>query len=391
MAAKRAAAADDLVASKGAVASSAADDLVDVAYMRRALALAERFRGRTAPNPIVGCVIVGADGRVLAEGAHAKAGTAHAERVALDQLGGKAPGATMYVTLEPCTHQGRTPPCAPAVIAAGVARVVVGSAEPIAAHAGGMAALAKAKIRVARALVAECDAANRPFFTLARLGRPMFTVKAGVTLDGKIATRTGESQWITSEAARADAHRLRDTHDAVLAGIGTVLADDPRLTARVPGGRDPVRVVVDSELRTPPKAKLLPGAAKKGARTIIATTARAPEKRERALAARGAEIWRFAAKGAVPLAQLAKRLGDAGLTSVLVEGGAAIHASIFAAGLADAAVLYVAPIVVGGPAPSWVGGAGVAALAAAHRLRFTGTPVELGGDLRIAAVAPEPW
>jgi diaminohydroxyphosphoribosylaminopyrimidine deaminase/5-amino-6-(5-phosphoribosylamino)uracil reductase len=355
----------------------------DVAFMRRALALAEQHRGRTAPNPIVGCVIVGKTGEVLAEGAHAKAGTPHAERVALDRIGGRALGGTMYVTLEPCTHHGRTPPCAPVVIASGVARVVVGSADPIAEHAGGIAALIRAGIVVARTCVAECDAANLAFFTLARLGRPAFTLKAAITLDGKIATRTGESQWITGDAARADVHRLRDTHDGVMVGVRTVLADDPQLTARVPGARDPIRIVVDSTLRTPAKAKLLA----KGARVIIATTERAPAKK----ALRGAEIWRFPATrdGRVPLPALAKRLGGEGVMSVLAEGGGELHAALLEAELADQLVVYVAPTIVGGPAPSWVGGAGVAALARAPRFQLVGEPVRLGDDFRV--IARRPW
>jgi len=347
--------------------------------MRHALALAEQHRGRTAPNPIVGCVIVGRTGDVIAEGAHAKAGTRHAEAVALDVLGGRAMGATMYVTLEPCTHHGRTPPCAPAVIASGVARVVIGSAEPIAAHAGGIAALHRAGIAVGRAAIAECDAANLPFFTLARLGRPAFTLKAAITLDGKIATRTGDSQWITGEAARADVHRLRDTHDAVMVGIGTVLADDPRLTARLPNARDPVRIIIDSRLRTPKTARVLA----KTARTIVATTVKGKLK--------GAEIWRFAptGDGRVPLDELARRLGAEGMTSVLVEGGGEIHAGLITAGLADELVLYVAPTIIGGPAPSWVGGGGVAALAGAPRFELVGDPVRLGEDLRV--IARRPW
>jgi diaminohydroxyphosphoribosylaminopyrimidine deaminase/5-amino-6-(5-phosphoribosylamino)uracil reductase len=297
----------------------------------------------------------------------------------------------MYVTLEPCTHQGRTPPCAPAVIASGVRRVVVGSADPVPDHGGGLTALRRAGIAVARALVEACDAANRPFFTWAREGRPAYTLKAAVTLDGKIATVAGESQWITGEAAREDAHRLRDEHDAVLVGVGTVLADDPRLTVRLPRrgrrpARDPVRVVVDSALRTPPAARLLPG--RRGPRTIVATTGAASAARERALVRAGAEVWRLPATraGRVGLPALARRLGAEGVTSVLVEGGGEVHAALLAAGLADELVVYVAPRVVGGPAPSWVGGHGVARLARAYGFRWEGEPVLVGGDVRLRAV-----
>lgn len=356
----------------------------DARFMARALELAEWHRGRTAPNPIVGCVVVDAKGKVLAEGAHAGPGKRHAEVVALAKLGGKAPGATMYVTLEPCTHQGRTPPCVPAVRASGVARVVVGTEDPVPGHGGGIEALRRARISVTRALVDECDAANRPFLTWAMYGRPMFTLKAAITLDGKIATVAGQSKWITGERARADVHRQRDTHDAVLVGIGTVLADDPWLTARLPGARDPIRVVIDGKLRTPPDARLLA----RGARKIIVTTDDAPEAKERALVKAGAEVWRLPARrnGHIPIERLARELGERDITSVLVEGGGEVHASFLAARLADQIVLYVAPKLVGGPAPSWVGGKGVGTLAAAYGLRFVGEPVWLGPDLRLTAV-----
>lgn len=353
--------------------------------MRRALELAEQYRGRTSPNPIVGCVIVDRAGNVIAEGAHRGPGTRHGEADALAKLGGKAPGGTLYVNLEPCTHQGRTPPCTPAVIASGVARVVIGSEDPFPGHGGGMRALRKAKIEVDRVLVAESDAANRPFLTWAREQRAAFTLKAAITLDGKIATVGGESQWITGEAARADVHRMRDQHDAVLVGVDTAIADDPRLSARLPGGRDPVRVVVDSMLRTPPSSKLLPR--QKGPRTIIATTSRAPGARETALVEAGAEVWRFDARTRrVPLKPLAAELADQGILSVLVEGGGEVHASLLASGLADEVVLYIAPKLVGGPAPSWVGGKGIRKLADAYGLVFEGPPVQVGEDLKIRAV-----
>ncbi len=352
--------------------------------MARALELAERFAGRTAPNPIVGCVIVDVRGKVIAEAAHERAGSPHAERLALDQVEAeRAEGGTLYVTLEPCTHHGRTPPCAPAVIASGVSRVVVGSADPIAAHGGGIAAVRAAGIAVDRALVAECDAANRPFFTLAKLGRPQFTLKAAITLDGKIATVAGESKWITGEVARRDGHALRDRADAVMVGIGTVVADNPRLTARVPNGRDPIRIVVDSALRTPHRSLVLPRGT--GPRTIIATTATASARAERGLVAAGAEVWRLPASkdGRVHLGKLAKKLGAAGVMSVLVEGGGELHAAVLAAKLADELYLYVAPIIVGGAAPSWVGGEGVAKLAAAHGFAWASAPVQQGPDLRL--------
>jgi diaminohydroxyphosphoribosylaminopyrimidine deaminase/5-amino-6-(5-phosphoribosylamino)uracil reductase len=346
--------------------------------MRRALELAERYRGRTFPNPIVGCVIVDQAGKVIAEGAHEAAGKPHAEADALANLGGKATGATLYVNLEPCTHQGRTPPCAPAVIASGVARVVIGTEDPIADHGGGIEALEAAGIKVDRELVAECDAANRPWLTLVKHKRPHITLKAAMTLDGKIATVKGDSKWITGEEARADAHQLRNTHDAVLVGIGTVLADDPQLTARVPGGRDPSRIVIDSKLRTPLRAKLLPNA-------TIATLTTASDAKERALAKALNWVWRFKpdANGQVPLDLVVKKLGKIGYTSLLVEGGGEIHASFLAKRLADAVVLYVAPKIVGGRAPSWVGGKGIDFLKSAYGLVLDGPPEQLGADLKL--------
>jgi diaminohydroxyphosphoribosylaminopyrimidine deaminase/5-amino-6-(5-phosphoribosylamino)uracil reductase len=264
------------------------------------------------------------------------------------------------------------------VIASGVARVVVGTEDPIANHGGGIEAIREAGIVVDRVLVDECDAANRPWLTLATKKRPLFTLKAAMTLDGKIATVKGDSKWITGEEARADAHRLRNTHDAILVGIGTVLADDPQLTARIPGARDPARIIIDSKLRTPVRAKALPGA-------VIATTTTASDAKERALAKHSNWVWRFKpdANGHVPLDLLAKKLGKVGYTSVLVEGGGEIHASFLAKRLVDAVVLYVAPKIVGGPAKSWVGGKGIDFLKSAYGLVLDGPPEQLGPDLKL--------
>ncbi|MGE0871589.1 MAG: bifunctional diaminohydroxyphosphoribosylaminopyrimidine deaminase/5-amino-6-(5-phosphoribosylamino)uracil reductase RibD [Kofleriaceae bacterium] len=359
----------------------------DRIHMARCLELAARYRGRTSPNPIVGCVIVDARGEVIAEGAHKAAGTAHAEVAALRMLGGKAPGATLYVNLEPCNHHGRTPPCAPAVRAAGVARVVIGMRDPIEGHGGGAQLLRRAGITVNVGVLREqCEAANRAFITWATQGRPAFTLKAAITLDGKICTVAGESKWITGELARADVMRLRDTHDAVMVGIGTVLADDPWLSSRLPRTRDPIRIVLDSQLRTPPRAHLLPR--RTGPRTIIAASAKAPAAREKPLVAAGAEVWRVPthANGRIDLYPLATRLADAGITSVLVEGGGELHGYLLEKRYADELIIYVAPKVVGGPAKSWVGGKGVATLAAAPGFAYEGDPVWVGNDLRLRAV-----
>jgi diaminohydroxyphosphoribosylaminopyrimidine deaminase/5-amino-6-(5-phosphoribosylamino)uracil reductase len=367
----------------------------DEEFMARCLELARRAEGRTAPNPMVGCVIVDRRGRVVAEGFHRRAGLPHAEAEALAQVGWRAPGCTLYVNLEPCKHRRnrRTEPCAPRVAAAGLRRVVVGMCDPIASHGGGAAWLRQQGIDVTTGVLrAACAELNRAFVTWARRKRPLFVLKAGMTLDGKIATATGESRWITGEAARRAAHGLRNRLDAVLVGVGTVLADDPQLTVRgLRGGRDPVRIVVDTTLRTPPGARLLPAGGGSPARVIIACTEAASPARQRRLSAAGAEVWVLPGRGRVDLRALARRLGAAGLTSVLVEGGAQIHAALIAAELADELVLYVAPVVFGGrgaaAGPSWVGGEGVASLAAAPRFRFTGAPEPIGGDLVVRAVA----
>jgi diaminohydroxyphosphoribosylaminopyrimidine deaminase / 5-amino-6-(5-phosphoribosylamino)uracil reductase len=372
----------------------AAQREIDRVHMARCLELAEPYRGRTSPNPLVGCVIVDRRGKVIAEGAHRGPGTDHAEIVALKKLKGKAPGATLYVNLEPCNHQGRTPPCAPVVRAAGLARVVVGIEDPIYDHSGGIPVLRRGRIKVTVGVLAEeCTRANRAFLTWAAFHRPAFTLKAAITLDGKIATISGLSKWITGPLARADVMRLRDQHDAVLVGIGTVLADDPWLTARLPGARDPIRVVIDTHLRTPPTAHLLPR--KTGPRTIVVCGLQAPAAREAALVAKGAEIWRLGThrNGRIDLHPLAGKLADAGICSVLVEGGGELHAYMLERRLADELVIYVAPKVVGGPAKSWVGGKGLASLTSAHKFLFDSDPVNLDGDLRITAVAapiPEP-
>jgi len=357
---------------------------LDDAFMQRALQLAAKHAGHTSPNPMVGCVIVDRAGHVIAEGAHRGPGHPHGEIDALTKVGGKAPGATIYVNLEPCTHQrpGKIP-CAQAVKASGAARVVIGSEDPFPGHGGGIEVLRRAKISVHRALVEECDRFNRGFLVWASQQRPAYTLKAAVTLDGKIATVKGSSKWITGEAAREDVHRMRTAHDAILVGVGTVLADDPRLDSRIPGGRDPIRIVLDGRLRTPPTARLLPR--KSGPRTIIVTGLRADKAKQAALEKAGAEVWRrkLRKNGEVALWELGTELGLAKILSVLVEGGGQVHASFLAQKLADDVVLYVAPKVVGGPAPSWVGGEGVGTMAAAHRLRPIGSPVLLGDDLRL--------
>ena len=362
---------------------------VDETHMRRCLQLARRAEGRTAPNPAVGCVIVDRGGRVVAEGWHRGPGTLHAEADALAKLSGKARGHTLYCNLEPCHHKKNrtTEPCSSQVARAGISRLVIGMGDPIRGHAGGARFLRKQGVEVVRnVLRKQCAELNRPFVIWAKTGRPQVVVKAAVSLDGRIATRTGESQWITSASARRHGHRMRNRLDAILVGIGTVLADDPRLTVRgVRGGRDPIRIVVDSRLRTPVTAKLLPAVGSSDARTIVATTARAPATRERRLRNAGAEVWRLGSGHKVDLQALLARLGTDGVTSVLVEGGAGIHGALMDEDLADDLLLYMAPRIIGGPAPSWVAGQGAGPLAEARGFKVV-QPVEmLGPDLLVRA------
>lgn len=367
----------------------------DERHMTRCLELARQFEGRTAPNPIVGCVIVDRWGKVLAEGAHEKAGTAHAEIVALakaTKVGAKVTGATMYVNLEPCNHTGRTGPCAPVVRDSGIERVVIGMEDPVPGHGGGIGLLRRAKLEVnVGVLRAACERANLAWTTLVMYKRPAFTLKAAITLDGKIATVTGHSKYITGEAARADVMRLRDTHDAIMVGVGTVLADDPWLTTRgIANGRDPIRIILDSQLRTPPNAHVLA----KTARTILVCGPEAPAARERALlgkagegraAARGVEVWRVPAhaNGRLDIAELGRRLAGEQIMSVLVEGGGEVHAYMIEKRLCDLVVLYIAPKIIGGPAPSWVGGKGLAHMGSAVKLVFDEAIAHFDGDLRL--------
>lgn len=352
--------------------------------MDQALRLAARGLGRTRPNPVVGCVIVAPGGRVVGRGFHRRAGEPHAEVEALREAGELARGATVYVTLEPCSHHGRTPPCAEALVAAGVARVVAAMVDPNPRVAGnGLMRLMEAGIQVVSGVrEPEARALNAPFISWIGRGRPLLTLKGAASLDGKIATRGGESQWITGLEARRRGHRLRDTHDAILTGVGTVVADNPRLTCRHPGGRDPVRVVVDSTLRLPDGAAVFTSSA--GAPLWIATTRRSPEARRQALAAReGVEILlcRQERGGRVDLGHLLELLGKREITSVLAEGGGTLGSALLEGGLVDRLALFLAPLLIGGgKAAGVLDGLGFARLGEAPRvadLRLT----RLGADL----------
>ncbi|MDK2888394.1 MAG: diaminohydroxyphosphoribosylaminopyrimidine deaminase [Thermoanaerobacter sp.] len=340
--------------------------------MRMALDLAKKAMGRTSPNPMVGAVLV-KDGQVVGRGYHARAGTPHAEIHALREAGERAEGATLYVTLEPCCHQGRTGPCTEAILAAGVKRVVTAMVDPNPLVAGrGVERLRQAGVEVTvGVLEEEARRLNEVFVKYITTRSPFVVLKAAMSLDGKIATRTGESRWITGSQARLAVHYLRDRYDAILVGINTVLKDNPSLTTRLPDreGRDPVRVIVDSLARTPPGARVI--TQESPAPTIVAVTEKAPEENRRRLEDAGARVLVVPGPGpGVDLVALMKELARREITSVLVEGGSRIHASFLESRLVDKVIWFIAPLIIGGSsAPGPVGGEGPARLSEAVRLR----------------------
>lgn len=337
--------------------------------MKRALTLSQR--GFTPPNPIVGCVLV-KDGRIVGEGFHPLAGQPHAEIFALRQAGSEARGATAFVTLEPCSHHGRTPPCADALIEAGVSRVVAAVSDPNPRVSGqGLERLRDAGIAVETGLLAaEAERVNEAFFLFHRAGRPFVTLKAAQTLDGKIATRTGGSKWITGPKARAHVHRLRAQSGAVLVGIGTVLADDPLLTARFRGVlHQPIRIVLDPHLRLPIESQIVQTAS---ISPVIVVSGPNPDpSRVQILQSYQVEIlpWQTDTHDRIELTTLLRELGRRNIISILVEGGGETHASFLEARLADRLLWFIAPKIVGGrQAPSTVGGTGVAKMDDAIRV-----------------------
>ncbi len=334
--------------------------------MRRALGLAARARGRTAPNPMVGAVVV-RGGRRIAAGYHARAGGPHAEARALAKAGARARGATLYVTLEPCAHQGRTPPCAEAVLASGVRRVVCGMRDPDPRTAGrSVARLRRAGIEVLEGVEEPaCRELLRGFRSRIGRGRPYTVLKLAASLDGRIATRSGHSRWISGPVSRARVHRMREAADGVVVGSGTVLADDPALTARSGARalRRPTRVVVDSRLRTPRGARLL-----RGGGAVVLTAREAPVRRARALERAGAQVLRVPARaGHLDLRAAWRALGRLGLNEVLVEGGGGLAAALLRAGLVDRLYLFAAPLLIGGDGRALLGPLGVDRLADALR------------------------
>jgi len=344
----------------------------DEDYMRLALELS--LQGRPSPNPYVGAVLV-KDGKIISRGYHQKAGMAHAEAEAIG--GQDCKGATLYVTLEPCSHWGKTPPCTKAIIEAAVKEVVYGAEDPT-EKVRGREELEAAGVTVRGGVLArECELVNEAFFKHARTGKPFVIIKAGMTLDAQLATSTGKSQWITSEESRNLVHELRSRYDAVLVGVNTILADNPHLTARTEGGRDPLRVVLDSRLRTPSDSNVLMGGG-----AIIATTDRADQSRIQELEGK-AKIW-VLGREEVDIPRLMAKLGENGVTSVLIEGGGTVNAAAVKAGVVDKYILFIAPkLMLGANIPAFKG-APIRELTEAVELRYA-SAIRIGGDILVEA------
>lgn len=359
---------------------------INSVYMKLALKLAAQGAGWVSPNPMVGAVVV-KDGRILGRGCHRQVGLPHAEVEALRDAGEEAYSADLYVTLEPCNHQGRTPPCTQAILAAGVRRVIIANRDPNPQVTGGGAEfLAAQGVDITMGMLeSEARQLNKAWFHWTETGRPWVMAKAACSLDGKIATATGESQWLTGETARAFGHRLRHRMDAILVGIGTVLADNPQLTARLPRGRsrDPIRIVLDSRLRLPLNSKLVK--IDSLAPTWVATTNQAHPDTISALQERGVQIMVLPAEaGRVSLPALLQCLGERQVQSVLVEGGAETLGAFFDQRLVQQFHFFYAPKILGGmKAPGMVGGQGVIHLGDAHIARNLSIR-RLGVDLLVS-------
>ena len=373
------------------MASEAADPHPDFVHMRAALALARRGLGNVWPNPAVGCVLV-KDGRVVGRGWTQPGGRPHAETEALRRAGVTARGATAYVTLEPCCHRGETPPCADALIEAGVRRVVAALEDPDPRVAGGgIRRLRQAGVAVETGLCGKAAAEINAGFLLRQLqGRPLVTLKLATSLDGRIATRTGDSRWITGPVARARAHLLRAEHDAIMVGTGTVLADDPALTCRLPGlgRRSPVRIVLDRSLRIPAAAAVIAEAGR--VPTWVLTLSSADPARRAIFAGAGATLIDIAPDpaGQIDLALALAELGARGLTRLLVEGGARLAAALLQARLVDRLVWMHAPLLIGGDGTPAIAPLGLDALATAPGFVRISTEA-VGADMMTAYRTPE--
>ena len=341
-------------------------------YMRLAIRLAKKARGRTSPNPLVGALVV-KEGEVVGKGFHQKAGEPHAEINAINNAGGKARGGELYINLEPCNHYGRTPPCTKTIIDSGIKRVFVGMEDPNEVVAGsGIQCLKDNGIYVQTGILREeCQRLNETYIKYITEKRPFVILKSAASLDGKIATRVGDTRWITNEKSRAFLHRLRNDVDGILVGIGTIMADDPELTTRLNGrkGKDPVRIIVDSRLKIMLRAKVLNPESKAG--TIIATTELAHKEKIKKLEELGARVLIVGSKeNRVDLRELMYELGKLEITSLLIEGGAEINASSLGSGIVDKVLFFYAPKIIGGAdALGMVGGEGVEKLHDAINLK----------------------
>nr|WP_286166046.1 bifunctional diaminohydroxyphosphoribosylaminopyrimidine deaminase/5-amino-6-(5-phosphoribosylamino)uracil reductase RibD [Peribacillus frigoritolerans] len=359
----------------------------DQDYMKVALQLAEQGSGQTSPNPLVGAVVV-KNGQIIGMGAHLKAGEPHAEVHAVRMAGSQAEDSTVYVTLEPCSHHGKTPPCADLLISSKVKRVVVAAEDPNPLVAGrGMKKLQAAGIEVVSGVLKnEAEELNKVFFHYIQTKRPFVTLKWACSLDGKTATVTGESKWITGESARKDVHKYRELHDAILAGVETVIKDDPSLTCRLENPKkQPVRIVLDTHLRTPETAGLVNDG--HSPVWIITGSEVSPERIE-SFQRKNAVIIQMNTPD-IEIDNLLHLLGERNITSLFVEGGAAVHGSFIKSGLFNQVVSYTAPMLIGGKeAPPAVAGAGFSRINEAIRLRIKETEI-LGDDLKIVCVKKE--
>lgn len=363
---------------------------IDEMYMERALALAAKGRGTTTPNPMVGAVIV-KDGRIIGEGYHIRAGEGHAEVNAFKNATEDVTGATMYVTLEPCSHYGKTPPCADKIVEKKIGRVVVGALDPNPLVAGrGIEKIRNAGIPVITGILAEKSVAlNEVFMKYIVTKRPFVVLKAAMSLDGKIATAEGESQWISCEASREEVHRLRHELTGIMAGIGTVQADDPMLNCRIPGGKQPIRIIVDSYLQIPENSKLVSSA--KEYPLIVATVENSDAVKKERLEACGAQIVEMPADpdGHVDLNILMERLGEMKIDSILLEGGGRLAEGALQAGIVDKVQFYIAPMLIGGEnAKTPVEGRGISALSKAWHISDWKAET-IGNDIKIIGYIKE--
>ncbi|KAA0550332.1 bifunctional diaminohydroxyphosphoribosylaminopyrimidine deaminase/5-amino-6-(5-phosphoribosylamino)uracil reductase RibD [Bacillus sp. BGMRC 2118] len=358
--------------------------MTDKEYMQLALNLARSVKGQTSPNPPVGSVVV-KNGRIIGMGAHLKAGEGHAEVQAIKMAGGEVEGATVYVTLEPCSHFGKTPPCSNLLIDSKVSRVVVATTDPNPLVAGkGIERIRKAGIEVViGVLQEEANELYEMFFYFISTNKPYVTLKTALTLDGKTASHTGSSQWITGEEAREDVHKYRHSHDAILVGVNTVLKDDPSLTTRLPnGGLHPIRIVLDHHLRTPLHAKLVND---KECPTWIVVNSLVTEEQMAPYIDRGI-IFIQQSGEKIHIPSLLEDLGERSITSILIEGGSEVNGSFLQEQAFNQVVTYIAPKLIGGKlAPGFIGGTGIADMNNAAQLRYK-TIEQLGEDIKIVAV-----